>query len=998
MHLALPATLAGVAAGILLADAGLGSAVWVAVALGGGGAAAALLVGRPAVAVPLAAVALGLVVGGWRGAMVPMPSGAGSVSGLVGRGEIQIAGRVTDDPRPRAGTQQVVLDRVVVRTGDGRTLPVDGRLLAWLPRSVAPLVSDTVVFRAAVEAPEAFDGFDYPAYLARQGIGGIARTRTASVLPASGADLARLAAELRQTLLRGLNSVIPEPEAALGAGILLGVRSSIAPQIQDAFAVAGLTHVVAISGWNIAIVAALVAAAARPLERRRGGRFSAAIAAGATVTGYVLLTGASPSVVRAALMAAAMLVARLGGSRAHAASALALAALVMLLAAPSVLWDVGFQLSGLATAGLIWFAAPLETRFAGWPAWVREPMALTLAAQLTTLPIVVGNFERLSLVSPLANIVVVPIVPLVMLACALVAPLGALDAVLHIPLISDAALFVAGGGAWLTLRAMIVAGQVAAAVPLASIPLSAPPLLAGAWYPALWWAARRMGSSEPEAPAGPVPAIPARSARGGRGASLHRLRVALATAATQIARPAVGVGALGTLLAVTALIGLPDGRLHVIALDIGQGDAILVRAPSGATLLVDGGPDPELLLRRLGERLPWWQRRIDVVLLTHPHEDHVAGLVAVLERYRVGLILEPGHEYPNPTYDRFVSLARAEPDATHALARAGQLLRLDPVSRLSIVYPSSADAAAALPDGDINNGSVVAELRSGRFSALLTGDAEMPVEEMLLARGAVGAVDLLKVGHHGSTSSTGEAFLAALQPGVALISVGADNDYGHPHAATLEHLAAVGGLEVHRTDLEGNVEVVSDGTSYRVQTAAGAGAWRRTGSVRAAAGRVRPPVASTPGSIGPWLSSGDRVCLERRSGSPFRFGGYSCAGGARRHTDTWRSTPSASAPLPGWCSSPSAEWCSPFARPLRVHPERRSGCCFLSALAGGALAAHNIAGGLSDGSFSMPGLVLASFSAGQLAVIILGAIASRDRSRAEDIEAANARPGVTPSG
>ncbi len=873
MHLALPATLAGVAAGILMADAGLGPAVWVIVAVcSSAGTGAALLAGKPGVAVPLAAVALGLLIGGWRGATLPMPSGAGSVSGLVGRGEIQIAGRVTDDPRPRAATQQVVLDRVVVRTGDGPTLPVDGRLLAWLPRSASPLVSDTVVFRAAVVAPEAFDGFDYPAYLARQGIGGIARTRTAQLLPASGADPARLAAALRQTLLRGLNTVIPEPEAALGAGILLGVRSSIAPQVQDAFAAAGLTHVVAISGWNIAIVAALVAAAARPLERRRGGRFSAAIAAGVTVTGYVLLTGASPSVVRAALMAAGMLVARLGGSRAHAASALALAALAMLLAAPSVLWDVGFQLSGLATAGLIWFAAPLETRFARWPAWVREPMALTLAAQLTTLPIVVGNFERLSLVSPLANVVVVPIVPLVMLACAVVAPLGVLDAVLHLPLLSDAALFVAGGGAWLTLRVMILAGQVAAALPLASIPVSAPPLLAVAWYPGLWWAARRLGRAAPEAPAGPVPARPVRK---GRGVSLHRIRVAAAGAATRVARPAVGVGALGTLLAVTALIGLPDGRLHVIALDIGQGDAILVRMASGATLLVDGGPDPELLLRRLGERLPWWQRRIDIVVLTHPHEDHVAGLIAVLERYRVGLILEPGRDYPNPTYDRFVALARAEPGGTYAIARAGQTLRLDGVSRLSILYPTSADGAGPLPAGDINNGSVVAELRSGDFRALLTGDAEMPVEEVLLARGAVGVVDLLKIGHHGSTSSTGEAFLAALRPGVALISVGADNEYGHPHAATLEHLAAVDGLDVYRTDLEGSVEVVSDGTAYRVQTAAGAGAWRRTDSQHALAGRLPPPAGGGTVSIGPWLCPLSPRPPSSSSRSPCRTGSWS---------------------------------------------------------------------------------------------------------------------------
>ena len=150
---------------------------------------------------------------------------------------------------------------------------------------------------------------------------------------------------------------MPEPEAALAAGILLGVRSGIDPAINDAFARAGLTHVVAISGWNIAIVAALAAAAARPLARLPSGRWLAAAAAMSAVATYVLLTGASPSVVRAALMAGALLIARLGGSRSHAMSALMLAALVMLLASPAVVWDVGFQLSALATAGLIWFGA-----------------------------------------------------------------------------------------------------------------------------------------------------------------------------------------------------------------------------------------------------------------------------------------------------------------------------------------------------------------------------------------------------------------------------------------------------------------------------------------------------------------------------------------------------------------------------------------------------------------------------------------------------------------
>jgi competence protein ComEC len=301
---------------------------------------------------------------------------------------------------------------------DGAALPMADRLLVWMPRGIGVDSGDRLRVRTEVELAEDFDGFAYREHLARQGVGAIARAREAKVV-AEAAGPAAVLAGLRGGLLGGLNRIVPEPEAALGAGILLGVRASIAPEINDAFATAGLTHVVAISGWNIAIVAALVAAMARPLERRPGGRWSSAIVAAATVAGYVLLTGASPSVVRAALMAGCMLVARLGGSRAHAASALELAALVMLLAAPSVLWDVGFQLSLLATAGLIWFGAAVERRLPGWPAWVREPVALTLAAQLTTLPVILVNFERLSLVAPIANVLIVPLVPVAMLFSAL---------------------------------------------------------------------------------------------------------------------------------------------------------------------------------------------------------------------------------------------------------------------------------------------------------------------------------------------------------------------------------------------------------------------------------------------------------------------------------------------------------------------------------------------------------------------------------------------------
>nr|MBA3587394.1 ComEC/Rec2 family competence protein [Chloroflexota bacterium] len=416
---ALPLALAGVSVGILSADLGVAPATEilliggvVAVTLGallgaGSGVGGGLL---------LLGVVLGFTAcGTWRQAATDpsRPTAEPSVAILADGDEHELIGTVVDDPRPREDRIQLVLGEVETVFG-GRPLQLADRLLLWMPRGIDASSGDRLRVRASIELAKDFDGFAYREYLARQGVGAIGRPRFAEVVRAATGPAAILVG-IRGALLGGLHAVVPEPEAALGAGILLGVRASIAPEINDAFATAGLTHVVAISGWNIAIVAALVAAMVRPLERHPGGRWTTACIAAATVGGYVVLTGASPSVVRAALMAAAMLVARLGGSRAHAASALALAALVMLLVAPSVLWDVGFQLSLLATAGLIWFGGAIERRMPAWPAWIREPVALTLAAQLTTLPVILVNFERLSLVAPIANVLVVPFVPVAML-------------------------------------------------------------------------------------------------------------------------------------------------------------------------------------------------------------------------------------------------------------------------------------------------------------------------------------------------------------------------------------------------------------------------------------------------------------------------------------------------------------------------------------------------------------------------------------------------------
>jgi competence protein ComEC len=818
----LPALLAGVATGILLADAT--SELPHPALLGAAGALATAAVALRAWPVGLVAMlVLGAGGGAWRHDLAEVDARP-SVAALVDGREHLVQGTVADAPRPRADRIQLVMAELVV-ADVAPPVELSDRLLVWLPRGPRLVAGDRVELQTELALPEDFDGFAYREYLARQDVAAIARPRSVAVVPSNGGGPVAPLAAIRGTLHAGLVGLVPEPEAALGAGILLGVRSSIAPEVADDFATAGLTHVVAISGWNIAIVAALVAAMLRPREPRRGGRRAGVVAAVAIVAGYVLLTGASPSVVRAALMAAAMLVGRLAGSRAHATSALGLAALVMLMAAPSVLWDVGFQLSLLATAGLIWFGAAFEARLRGWPGWIREPIALTMAAQVTTLPVILVNFERLSLVAPIANVLVVPIVPLAMAASAVAALGGVVVDLIALGPVGAGAAWLVGGAAWLVLRAMIEVGALMASVPMAAVDVGVPAPFAIAWFPILGlatWALRRDG--------------PAPEARVADEAMTSTL-----TALAKLARPVpMGLALVGVLALVTVL-GRPDGRLHVTALDIGQGDSILVETPTGATMLVDGGPDPELTLRRLGSNLPFHVRRIDLLVLSHPHQDHVAGLVDVLDRFEIGAVLHAGIGFENAAFDRLVADASVT-SVPVGLARAGQVLALDPVTSIEVLYPTQADADAPLPDGDINNGSVVLLLQHGGFQAILTGDAEAPVEAILIERGAVPRVDVLKVGHHGSHSSSTPEFLAALEPSVAMISAGLDNEYGHPAPETLATLAAHPDLAVYRTDLHGDVELSTDGHTYRVRTDAG---WGPDRPVHAAA---------AAGSIGAWPS------------------------------------------------------------------------------------------------------------------------------------------------
>jgi competence protein ComEC len=700
--------------------------------------------------------------------------------------------------------------------------PSGPRVYATLPRYPEVVAGESVLVDGSLEPPP---DDDFGSWLRRTGVAGTLRARTLS--PGVGAE--RGSASPIEALRRGsdeaLRTSLPEPAAGLASGILVGLRERVDRALAADFTTAGVSHVVAISGWNIAIVGATVTA----LLRSRGRRVRS-IATIAVVVVYTLFAGASPSVVRAAAMAGVVLLARESGRAGQAATALGLAAGLLLVADPGMATDAGFQLSVLATAGLLAWATPTGVLVDRWtggrlPAWLTETLSLSLAAQLATLPVVLGSFGRLSLVAPAANLMIAPLVAPAM-ALGLAALLGGWVA----QVAGWGAVATAGGlPGWLVLTILITLVETAASIPGASVAVP-PPLdvLAGvgaglvaiALAPAL--RPRLVGRlKRPAGPGSPEPASARRRTDAPRRRSTRLVGLALAVAVAGVA---------------VAAIRMPDGRTRVTVLDVGQGDAILLEGERGGRMLVDGGPDPDRLLIALDARLPPWDRRLDLVVLTHPHEDHVAGLPLLLERYRVGRVLEPGMRGPGPSYRALTTWLTDRGVKAERLS-TGDRLRVDTVE-LEVVWPDAIAVQFEPPDEgrEINGVSVVLLGRIGTGRFLLTGDAEDDVDPTLVSRG-LPRVDLLKVAHHGSRTASSAAFLGAVRPAVAVISVGADNPYGHPARETIGRLDAVG-ARVLRTDLDGSVTATFDGRAWAVRTEHQRPSERSTEAAAAGAGRT----------------------------------------------------------------------------------------------------------------------------------------------------------------
>jgi competence protein ComEC len=281
----------------------------------------------------------------------------------------------------------------------------------------------------------------------------------------------------------------------------------------------------------------------------------------------------------------------------------------------------------------------------------------------------------------------------------------------------------------------------------------------------------------------------------------------------------IPVAALILVLVVRAQ--LPDGRLHVWVLDVGQGDAIMIRTPSGHTALVDGGPGATPLLTSLGRNLPFWQHHIDLVVLTHPHDDHLLGLVELADRYSIGQVVQTvfTSTFGNDARAYWLRALQVRNVPVHHPRRGDRIeFPADPDLSLQVLSPTSPEARFEWRGGDLNNTSIVLRLDYGPHSFLLSGDAQMEAEQNMALHSPHDLKStVLKVPHHGSDTSSTPRFLDLVRPQVAVISSGEGNKYGHPAQQTLDALGSVD-AQIYRTDEDGTVEFIADGERLWVRS------------------------------------------------------------------------------------------------------------------------------------------------------------------------------------
>lgn len=735
----------------------------------------------------LAAVA---ALGAARWAVFDRGYQANPLHALEAEGYVDLTGRLYRSPGRELDRDVLFIDVRTIGVG-GEERPVRGRLRLNVPfvrearRRIDLLAGDLV--RASVRLSSGgsfrnFGAFSYERYLQTLRVHRRASTKTPLLVgrdsPAPPGSVRARISRIRRGIQAILERRFPAPDGkdispsgAVLEALLLGEDGRLDEPTVENLQETGLYHLFAISGGHIAIINLLLFSLFRLV---RMSRRASSLALAVFLVFYTALVEGSPSVLRATLMTVAFLGGRLLWKDVHVLNMIAASAFALLLANPASLFDVGFQLTYAATLTIVLFTPPLLERLPRLPLKITELAALSVTAALGAAPIVARNFNRVAISSLLLNFPAIPLVGLVMgLGYAFLPFAAALPGAAALP---------AAGLRMLVLVFAAVSHSLDA-FPFLSFRVPTPPAgVFWGYYLAL-------------------------------GLCLVRPRF-------RLQRPACA----GAALALAALLAVPAFRrsspeLRVTVIDVGQGESILIEFPGRRTMLIDGGGLPASRFD-VGERVVspvLWRKgltRVDRLVLTHPHPDHLAGLVAVARNFRIGEFWEGP---PAPEEGLYAELLRVLPRGA-ARGRVGRGSRLDlgPVS-IEVLHPPFLGAGAG-PVPAANENSLVLRVTMAGTSFLFMGDAGPETERALLESGLDLNSDVLKCGHHGSAASTSAEFLGAVRPRLVLVSAGEANTYGFPSPALLTRCRDAG-APVLRTDLDGAIEIRADGRRLAVRTA-----------------------------------------------------------------------------------------------------------------------------------------------------------------------------------
>jgi len=730
-----------------------------------------------------------------------------------GRGEAKITGIVADYPQVKGSSLEFKFSASEISVS-GNVTGISGNAIVLVPFYSQLRYGDRLELYGKPGIPQQFDDFDYAYFLANQGINSVIYYPR-SVLLDAGGGIAPMAwiYGLRERLAESLSACLPEPQGSLASAILLGLRGSLPDSLLQSFYATGTTHLIAISGMNLTIVLGMIFAASIWLFGRKNGLYiwiSLAL-----IWLYTILTGLPATMVRATIMGSVFLLAELLGRQRSGTAALALAGALMAAVDPAVLRDISFQLSFLSMLGLV-YITPYLTASAGPPragkggkyvyylkSFLFISFAASIAAVAATWPITAMNFHAFSLVSAPATVFAMPSFPTIIITSMLTSLAG---------IIWQPIGMVIGWAAWLLLGYFLLVVQVFSSIPVAYIQnVQLQTWQAIAYYVSL---------------AGLLLFLHHRQTVSDFVKSLYlKVHGCFATLRLATFRPFVpwllAILLTANILILIGILMLPDGNLHVTVFDVGQGEAILIRTPDGQNILVDSGPDPISTSAQLGKTLPFWDRKIDLLILTQLQADHISGTLDLLHKYAIGSAGLPPSSSKALLPTAIINGLNTRNVRLYTLHDGMQLnpgrdLRIDVLNPPPELFSGTSD--------DINNNSIVLRLVYGDVSFLLTADIGMDAERLLAGNRADLRSSVLKVAHHGSRGSTSDEFLAIVNPAAAVISAGDVNRFGHPHKETLDRLHAVlANSNIFVTASRGNVEFITDGRKlwYRAEKPAG---------------------------------------------------------------------------------------------------------------------------------------------------------------------------------